>query len=121
MGERGMAKFGGFVSPLKGVDAERDKERQVAQNFSESAADYAEKVQLGGLMCEMLNGLIVSKPEKPVDFLIDLLGKSTAPRFAVVAPPGFVIESAIEAVVMQYNVVPITLPPLLEEAKERLF
>merc|ERR1711988_2008712 len=37
------------------------------------------------------------------------------------APPGFVIDSAIDAVVMKYNVVPITLPPLLEEANERLF
>jgi len=86
-----------------------------------SAADYAEKHGLGELMCEMLNGLIVSKPEKPVDFLIELLGKDTAPRFIVVAPPGFVLEGAIDAVVAQYNVVPICLAPLVEEAKERIF
>ena len=61
-----QAKFGGFVSPLNGIDAHRDRERQGARNFSNDAASYAESHKLGDLMCEMLNGLVVSKPDKPV-------------------------------------------------------
>lgn len=61
-----QAKFGGFVSPLKGVDAQRDRERDGAKNFSLDAATYAENIRLGDLMSEMLNSLVVAKPDKPV-------------------------------------------------------
>merc|ERR1711988_1878168 len=121
MGGFAMAKFGGFVSPLKGIDAERDKEREKGVDFAKSAADYANEHGLGELMCEMMNGLVINKPEKPVDFLIELLGKAPAPRFVMVSPPGLVNDAAVNAIVEKYNVVPITLAPLIEEAKDRIF
>jgi len=67
-----------------------------------------------------MNGLVVSRPEKPVDFLIELLGKQPAPRFCVVGPPGYGTESVCESIVKEYNVVPVSLPPLVEEARERI-
>merc|ERR1712216_18216 len=115
----GMAMFGGKVSPLKRIDAVRDSERDGARAFSMDAAQYAEQHGLGELMCEMLNNLIVSKPDKPVDFLIDLLGKHTAPRLCAVAPPGFVADGCYASIVEKNNVVPISLAPLVEEAKQR--
>jgi len=115
-----MAKFGGFVSPLSNIDAARDQERQGARNFSGDAATYANKAGLGDLMSEMLNGLVVSRPEKPVDFLIDLLAKRTAPRYCVVGPPGFATEGVAESIFSKYNLVLVSLPPLLEEARERI-
>jgi len=118
--DRKMAMFGGRVSPLKGIDATRDSEREGARAFSLDAAGYAEQHGLGELMCEMLNNLIVSKPDKPVDFLIDLLGKQSAPRFCAVAPPGFVADGCYEAIVNKHNVVPVSLAPLVEEGKERI-
>jgi len=115
-----MAKFGGFVSPLKGIDAKRDKEREGARSFSVDAASYAENHDLGNLMSEMLNALVVSKPEKPVDFLIELLGKSAAPKLCLVGPPGFAMESLTDAICGKYNVVFVSAPPLIEEARERI-
>jgi len=115
-----QAKFGGFVSPLNGIDAHRDRERQGARNFSNDAASYAESHKLGDLMCEMLNGLVVSKPDKPVDFLIDLLSKQTAPRVCIVAPPGFPMESLLETICGQHNMVLVSVAPLVEEARERI-
>merc|ERR1711871_210621 len=120
MGNREMAKFGGFVSPLKGIDASRDKEREGAKGFSMDAAAYAESHDLGNLMSEMLNGLVVARPEKPVDFLIELLGKQTAPRLCVVGPPGFVMDGVNEAICSQYNVVQVSVAPLIEEDRERI-
>merc|ERR1711907_412843 len=120
MGSTTMAMFGGKVSPLKHIDSVRDKERDGAKAFSVDAAGYAEQHRLGDLMCEMLNNLIVSKPDKPVDFLIDLLGKHTAPRLCAVAPPGFVADGCYHEIVEKNNVVPVSLPPLVEEAKERI-
>lgn len=108
------------MSPLKGVDASRDSERDGARNFSQDAASYAESCGLGGLMSEMLNGLVVSKPEKPVEFLIELLGKGKAPRYCVVGPPGFALEGVTEAMVNKYNMVGVSLAPLVEEARERI-
>lgn len=115
-----MAKFGGFVSPLKGVDAQRDRERDGAKNFSLDAATYAENIRLGDLMSEMLNSLVVAKPDKPVDHLIELLGKKTAPRVCVVAPPGFVVAGVTQAICEQNNTVLVSFEPLLEEARERI-
>lgn len=115
-----MAKFGGFVSPLQGVDAARDSERQGARSFSVDSAAYVESHGLGDLLSEMMNALVVSKPDTPVDFLIELLGKPTAPRLCVVAPPGFNIEAVVEAITVKHNVVPVSMPPLIEEARERI-
>ena len=58
--------FGGFVSPLKKRDATRDSEREAAKEFSISAQAYVNKVQLGELMAEMMTGLVLHKPEKPI-------------------------------------------------------
>lgn len=115
-----MAMFGGNVSPLRNIDAARDVARDGARAFSMDSAEYANTHGLGDLMCEMLNSIVVSKPDKPVDFLIDLLSKSKAPRFCAVAPPGFTADEAFSQIVEKHNVVPVCLAPLVEEAKERI-
>jgi len=71
-------------------------------------------------MAEMLNSLVISKPEKPVDFLIELLGKKPAPRFCVVTPPGFPVASVTENILKEYNVVLVSLAPLVEAARARI-
>merc|ERR1711907_698227 len=120
MGDLAMAMFGGNVSPLRNIDAARDVARDGARAFSMDSAEYANTHGLGDLMCEMLNSIVVSKPDKPVDFLIDLLSKSKAPRFCAVAPPGFTADEAFSQIVEKHNVVPVCLAPLVEEAKERI-
>jgi len=71
-------------------------------------------------MTEMLTATILAKPDKPIDFLIDLLSGKPAKRFAVCAPPTVPIEAAVKAVSDQEGVIPVSLPPLLDEAKDRI-
>merc|ERR1711907_185623 len=108
------------VSPLKGYDVIRDKERDSVQSLSHDATQYAKQAELGELMTEMLTATILAKPDKPIDFLIDLLSGKPAKRFAVCAPPTVPIEAAGKAVSDQEGGIPVSLPPLLDEAKDRI-
>lgn len=71
-------------------------------------------------MSEMLNSLVITKPDKPIDHLIDLLGKKPAPRFCVVSPPGFPVSVVTEAILKEHNLVLVSLAPLVEEARARI-
>merc|ERR1711934_53479 len=108
------------VSPLRGYDGARDKERDSVQGLSHNATQYAKEAELGELMTEMLTATILAKPDKPLDFLIDLLSATPAKRYAVCAPPAVPLEAAVKAVSDQEGVIAVSLPPLLDEAKERI-
>merc|ERR1712195_361352 len=107
------------VSPLKGYDNARDKERTTVQAGHQNTSQYAKEAELGELMTEMMTTLLLSKPDAPVDFLIDLLSASRSQRIAVCAPPGVKLESVVKAIANDLGVIVVSVPPLIDEAQER--
>eukprot|EP00658_Telonema_sp_P-2_P065761 TRINITY_DN5493_c0_g1_i1.p1 TRINITY_DN5493_c0_g1~~TRINITY_DN5493_c0_g1_i1.p1 ORF type:complete len:267 (+),score=80.93 TRINITY_DN5493_c0_g1_i1:141-941(+) len=107
-------------SPLRGRDATRDRERDSVQAFSMDATHYAKQAELGALMTEMLTEVLLNKPEKPVDFLIELLTNSRTSKVCVCAPPGVPVEQAVKAVAGELDAVAVSVPPLLDESRERI-
>merc|ERR1712166_1467932 len=101
------------VSPLKGYDNARDKERTTVQAGHQNTSQYAKEAELGELMTEMMTTLLLSKPDAPVDFLIDLLSASRSQRIAVCAPPGVKLESVVKATANDLGVIVVSVPPLI--------
>eukprot|EP00656_Telonema_subtile_P044157 TRINITY_DN5044_c0_g1_i5.p1 TRINITY_DN5044_c0_g1~~TRINITY_DN5044_c0_g1_i5.p1 ORF type:complete len:292 (-),score=107.47 TRINITY_DN5044_c0_g1_i5:269-1144(-) len=115
----------GFLAPnmasqLRGQDNTRDKQRDAVRSFSLDATQYAKQAELGDLMTEMLTATLLSKPDKPIDFLIDLLAVPRAKKVAVCAPPGVPLEAVIKAIADEDGSIAVSLPPLVDEAKDRI-
>jgi len=108
------------VSPLRGHDVTRDKERDTVRNFSLDATQYAKQAELGELMTEMLTGTLLQKPEKPIDFLIDLLTVERSKKVAVCGPPGLPLEVVVKALADEHGAIVVSIPPLIDDAKDRI-
>ena len=104
---------------VTGYDNARDKERTTVQTGHQNTSQYAKEAELGELMTEMMTTLLLSKPDTPVDFLIDLLSASRSQRIAVCAPPGVKLESVVKAIANDLGVIVVSVPPLIDEAQER--
>ena len=59
-----------------------------AEEFTESAAEYADRYGVYEIFESLLQELVIAKPEDPVTFLVDVLKQQKVLKVSVMGPPG---------------------------------
>lgn len=80
-----------------------------------TAADYLEKHKIYGLFEDLMQQLIIHKPEDPLDFLITQLNKPPVLKVIIAGPPASGKGTQCELVVNKYGLVHVSTGDLLRD------
>jgi len=86
------------------------------QGFIDKASEFLEDNEIYGLFQDLLQKLIVKRPEKPLDFLIECLQTKPAVRVCVIGPPGIARSAVAKKLANEYNVPYIHVGQILSES-----